>query len=127
MKKFMFIRVLSLLLLSGGILLTQPSLAEEFGNAIYDPKSDQIVVTIFYSGTNQNHDFTLAWDPCIRHPDGSNDVRAQLVDSQERDEARQEFNKRVHLSLQDAPCRPATVTLHSGPRTYVAVKVPAAP
>lgn len=68
-----------------------PGSAEAFGNALYDPAGDELVVTLFYSGTNPDHQFSLRWDRCIAHPDGSTDVTAQVVDNQERDEARQEY------------------------------------
>jgi hypothetical protein len=121
------IRILSLSLLSSAMFLANVASAEAFGNAAYDSKTDELIVTILYSGTNPDHEFSLRWDPCIAHPDGTTDVRAQLIDSQERDEARQEYQKTVHLSLRDLACRPARVTLRAGPRTYVALQVPAAP
>jgi hypothetical protein len=121
------IRILALSLLSGAMFLPNFSSAEAFGKAVYDSKTDELIVTILYSGTNPNHEFSLRWDPCIAHPDGTTDVRAEVIDSQERDEARQEYKKTVHLSLRDLTCRPARVTLRAGPRTYVALQVPAAP
>jgi hypothetical protein len=66
-------------------------------------------------------------DECTRHPDGTNDVTAEVIDSQERDEASHDFKKTVHLSLEGLTCRPATVTLRAGPRTYITVRVPAVP
>jgi len=101
--------------------------AEGFGKALYDAKNDELVVTMLYSGTNPDHEFSLRWDDCIAHPDGTTDVRAQVVDSQERDAARQEFKKTVHFSLKDLSCRPARVTLRASPHTYISLEVPTAP
>ena len=101
--------------------------AEAFGPVTYDAKTDELVVTMLYSGTNSDHVFSLKWDECTKHPDGTTDVTAEVIDSQERDAARQDFKKTVHLSLKGLTCRPATVTLRAGPRTYVSVRVPALP
>ena len=100
--------------------------AYAFDHATYDSKSDKLVVTILYGGTNPNHVFSLKWDECEKHPDGTSDVTAEVVDSQERDAAKQDFKKTVRFSLEGLTCRPATVTLRAGPRTYIAVRVPAA-
>jgi hypothetical protein len=78
-------------------------------------------------GTNSDHVFSLKWDECTKHPDGTTDVTAEVIDSQERDAASQDFKKTVHLSLEGLTCRPATVTLRAGPRTYLSVRVPALP
>jgi hypothetical protein len=101
--------------------------AEAFGEAVYDANSDELIVTMLYSGTNPDHKFSLQWDRCIAHPDGTKDVTAQVVDSQERDGVSQEFKKTVHFGLKDLPCRPARVTLRASPGTYLALQVPAAP
>jgi hypothetical protein len=103
------------------------SVAEDFGNAVYDGGADELIVTVMYSGTNADHQFSLLWDPCVVHSDGTTDVTAQLVDSQERDEARQEYQKVVRLSLKGLTCRPARVTLHGSWRSFTALQVPAAP
>ena len=121
------IQIFLLSLLSCVTVWPNVSLAEAFGKAAYTSNSDDLIVEIFYSGTNSDHRFSLRWDTCIQHPDGTTDVSAQLIDSEERDEARREYTKVVHLSLRDLICRPAKVTLRAGPRTYIALKVPAAP
>ena len=116
-------------LLSFAIMALTPGrgLAEAFGEAAYDAKSDELIVTMLYSGTNPNHQFSLRWDKCIAHPDGSTDVTAQVIDSQARDGAHQEFKKTVHLSLKGLSCRPARVTLRASPGTFISLQVPAAP
>lgn len=108
------------------VVAASQAAAYAFGQATYDSKSDKLVVTILYSGTNPNHVFSLKWDECVKHPDGTADVTAEVVDSQAQDAANQDFKKTVRLSLEALPCRPATVTLRAGPRTYIAVRVPAA-
>ena len=101
--------------------------AEAFGPVTYDAKTDELIVTILYSGTNPDHDFSLKWDECTRHPDGTNDATAEVIDSQEQDAASQDFQKTVRLSLEGLTCRPATVTLRAGPLSYISVRVPALP
>ena len=111
---------------AASVVAASQASAYAFGPATYDSKSDRLVVTILYSGTNPNHVFSLKWDECVKHPDGTTDVTAEVVDSQERDASNQDFKKTVRLSLEGLTCRPATVTLRAGPRTYIAVRVPAA-
>lgn len=101
--------------------------AEAFGPVTYDPKSDELIVTITYSGTNPDHTFSLAWNRCTTHPDGTTNVQAEVIDHQARDTVNRDFTKTVRLSLAGLSCRPATVTLHSWPNSFTTVQVPAAP
>jgi hypothetical protein len=101
--------------------------AEAFGPVTYDAKSDELVVTITYSGTNPDHTFSLAWNRCTTHPDGTTDVQAEVIDSQARDAVSRDFTKTVRLSLAGLSCRPATVTLHSWPNSFTTVRVPKHP
>jgi hypothetical protein len=101
--------------------------AENFGGAYYDSKDDQLVVTMLYRGTNPDHDFSLDWGECKTLPDGTSEVVAEVIDSQARDAAQQDFSKTVHLSLDGMSCRPAKLTLRAAPRSYVSMQIPAAP
>jgi len=100
--------------------------AENFGRVAYDPAADQLVVTMRYRGTNPDHDFSLKWGECKTLPDGSNEVVAEVLDSQARDAARQDFRKTVHLSLEGLSCRPVKLTLRAAPRNYFSLHIPAA-
>lgn len=110
-----------------GLLAAGQALPENFGRVIYSPKADELIVTMLYRGTNPDHDFSLRWGECTAHPDGTSDVTAEVLDSQARDAARQDFKKTVHLSLEGLSCRPARVTLRAAPRTYYSLQIPAAP
>ncbi len=112
---------------AASVLGLSNALAENFATVAYDPKTDQVVVTMLYRGTNPDHDFSLQWDECKTLPDGSNEVAAEVIDSQALDAAQQDFKKTVSLSLDGLPCRPAKVTLRAAPRSYVVVRIPAAP
>lgn len=120
-------RRISIAILGVALVAAGRASAEAFGAVTYDAKTDELVVTMLYSGTNSDHVFSLKWDECTKHPDGTNDVTAEVIDSQERDAASQDFKKTVHLSLEGLTCRPATVTLRAAPRTYISVRVPALP
>ena len=100
--------------------------AENFARVAYDPRADQLIVTMLYRGTNADHDFSLKWGECKTLSDGSNEVVAEVIDSQARDAARQDFRKTVHLSLDGLSCRPAKLTLRAAPRTYYSLQIPAA-
>jgi hypothetical protein len=120
-------RILIAILGAASLVAAGQASAEAFGDVIYDANSDELVVTMLYSGTNPDHAFTLEWGKCTKHPDGTTDVTAEVIDSQARDAVSQEFKKTVRLSLAALTCRPATVTLHSWPSSFSSVPVPAAP
>jgi hypothetical protein len=101
--------------------------AETFGRVSYEPVTDQLSVTMLYRGTNPDHDFSLKWGPCKMLPDGTNEIVAEVIDSQARDAARQDFRKTVHLSLEGITnCRPVKLTLRAAPRNYFSMRIPAA-
>lgn len=107
-------------------LSVQPVLADRFTAARYEPSGDQLIVTLAYRGTHPQHEFTLGWGAC-KTERGEPTVAAEVLDSQSRDPARQNFTRTVHFSLRDMPCRPARVVLRTAPRYFVEVSVPAAP
>jgi len=99
--------------------------AEDFGRVAYDSTADQLVVTMLYRGTNPDHDFSLKWGECDTLPDGNSQVVAEVIDSQARDAARQDFRKTVRINLDGMTCRPAKLTLRAAPRTYYSLRIPA--
>lgn len=64
-------------------MLTDVAQADNFANVYYDARRDQVVVTIFYRGTNPNHTFHLQWAQC-----------KDLADGSERSGARQSMARR---------------------------------
>ena len=113
----------------GLVTLTLPSgsRADNFSKAYYDSRTDQLVVSMIYRGTNPNHTFTLQWGQC-QEMNGSSlhEVAVQVLDSQWQDEALHPFKKTVRFSLAGIPCRPAKVTLRTAPRFIYTVLIPAA-
>ncbi len=112
---------------AAAVLATGGVWAENFGRVYYDAAADELVVTMLYSGTNPDHDFSLDWGECKTLPDGTTEIEAEVIDSQARDAARQDFRKTVHLGLDGMSCRPAKLTLRAAPRTYFSLRIPAAP
>jgi hypothetical protein len=85
----------------------------------YDPKSNQLVVTMIYEGTNPNHHFSIQWHPC-RTLQGFDQPKQQLVDvwifdDQGDDAAKVSYQKTIIVPLSALPCRPATLTLWTNP------------
>jgi hypothetical protein len=107
------------------LLLPFGSHADSFSKAYYDARTDQLVVSMRYAGTNSNHAFTLQWGPC-QDLNGSklHEVAAEVLDSQWQDEAVRPYRKTVRFSLADIPCRPAKVTLRTAPRFIYTVLIP---
>jgi hypothetical protein len=107
--------------------LVAPALhADTFSSAYYDPKTNELVVTMVYRGTNPDHEFSVQWGTC--EPLGDDQTRHQIVaevlDRQWNDAAQQTFTKTLRFSLADMNCRPATVTLRSAPRFEYTLQIP---
>jgi hypothetical protein len=107
--------------------LVAPALhADTFSSAYYDPKTNELVVTMLYRGTNPDHEFSVQWGTC--QPLGDDQTRHQIVaevlDRQWNDAAQQTFTKTLRFSLADMNCRPATVTLRSAPRFEYTLQIP---
>ena len=108
---------------------TTAAMADAFGSVHYDPKRDQIVVTMIYDGTNPNHHFAVHWGRChtlhdqIQGP-GRKIINLGILDDQGNDAARKRYTKIVRVSLADLSCRPATVTLWTSPNQFTRLDIP---
>jgi hypothetical protein len=99
---------------------------DTFSGVYYDARSDELVVTMAYRGTNPNHTFSLKWGSCKTSPNASEpEIVAEVLDSQWRDGASQPFKKTTRFGLADLPCRPVKLTLRTAPRFYVTLEIPA--
>jgi hypothetical protein len=117
-----------LLGLASSLLLALSAHADDFSKVYYDASTDELVVTMIYSGTNPDHSFSLHWGQCKEATDGnSSEVEVEVLDSQWEDPARHDFNKTVRFGLTDLPCRPAKVTLRTAPRFIYSLMIPASP
>ena len=101
--------------------------ADRIGNAYFDAHKDQLVVTMFYRGTNSKHRFSLKWGRC-RKPSagGVSEIVADVLDSQWQDAARRPFKETTRFSLADLGCRPAKITLRAAPRSNFSLRIPVA-
>jgi hypothetical protein len=114
-----------LFLLAAG-MLADAARADNFANVYYDARKDQVVVTLYYRGTNPDHTFTLKWGRCRESTDGSNhEVVAEVLDSQWQDVERDNFKKTTRFSLANLECRPVKLTLRTAPRFYYTLQIPA--
>ena len=102
--------------------------ADNFVGAHYDEKTDELVVTMRYRGTNADHGFTVRWGQCKPADSGQgHQISAVVLDDQWKDRASTPFTKTTRFSLAAVNCRPAQVTLHTAPRFYYQVAIPAPP
>lgn len=102
--------------------------ADNFASAHYDAKTDELVVTMRYRGTNADHRFTVRWGECKSADSGQGQqISAVVLDDQWKDRASTSFTKTTRFSLAAVNCRPAQVTLHTAPRFYYQVSIPAPP
>jgi hypothetical protein len=108
------------------LLATNAADADNFGKIYYDGKTDQLVVTMVYRGTNPDHKFTLVWGACQPDQSGATPgVTAEVLDDQFDDQAVKEYRKTKRFSLANLPCsRPASVTLHTAPRFFYTLTIP---
>jgi len=108
------------------VFAATPAAADNFASVIYDPKTDEIVLTMIYRGTNPKHEFAVRWGPC-QHPQdaAAAQVSGEVVDSQWKDAEQKSYRKITRIGLADIPCRPADVTLRTAPRFFYTLHVPA--
>lgn len=120
---------LTLILGIVGSILSAPVDADNFANVHYDARTDELVATMIYRGTNPNHGFSLQWGTCQESSasDKPREIAAEVLDSEWNDAALQSFRKTVRFSLANLTCRPAKVTLRTAPRFLYTVLVPRAP
>ncbi len=102
--------------------------ADNFARVFYDARSDQLVVTMRYRGTNAKHAFTLKWGACQDPQEGASPaLSAEVLDDQWNDAAVRDYKVTTRFGLTDMPCRPATVTLRTAPRFYISIEIPPLP
>jgi len=108
------------------LLLARSAEADNFGRIYYDGKTDQIVVTMVYRGTNPDHKFSLIWGACQADQSGGlPGVTAEVLDDQFDDQAITQYRTTKRFSLANLPCaRPASVTLRTAPRFFYTLTIP---
>lgn len=108
------------------LLLVRSADADNFGRIYYDGKTDQLVVTMIYRGTNPNHKFTLNWGSCLPNQSGGlPGATVEVLDDQFDDQAIREYRTTKRFSLANLPCaRPASVTLRTAPRFFYTLTIP---
>jgi hypothetical protein len=107
------------------LLAMSAAQAATFSSASYDPKTNELVVTMIYGGTNPNHQFSVQWGTC--HPlgnKGNHQIVADVLDSQWDDAAQQQFTTTVRVSLAGVNCLPAAITLRTAPKYEYTLQVP---
>jgi len=115
-----------LILAAAATFVSPQARADNFVKVRYDKRTDRLIVTMVYGGTNPNHHFSLKWGECQANQAGDlPGVTAEVLDDQFEDQAQQDFTKTVHLSLAGMPCpRPASLTLRTAPRFFYTLTIP---
>jgi hypothetical protein len=108
------------------VLAATASYAAAFSSVAYDPKTDELVVTMSYQGTNPDHQFSVQWGDCqtVGEDGNTHQIVGVVLDSQWNDDALRAFTRTVRFSLAGLNCRPATVTLRSAPRFEYTLQIP---
>ena len=111
---------------TAAVFLSQTTYADNFAKVYFDKKTDQLVVTMSYRGTNPDHNFSLKWGDCEADQSGNlPGVTAEVLDDQWEDVERQSYRKTTRFDLSGLPCRrPAKVTLRSAPRFFYSLTIP---
>jgi hypothetical protein len=109
------------------VMASQIAWATRFASVHYDPSTDQLVVTMMYSGTNPDHTFSLKWGRCKTAADGSPQIFANVIDGQWSDAEQTDYQKTTRFNLGKLKCRPVNVTLRSAPRFIYMLQIPAPP
>jgi hypothetical protein len=125
-RRSIFCCGLSLVCAAGATLASLSAQADNFGRVYYDKKTDMLVVTMIYRGTNPNHKFSLKWGECQTDQSaGVPSAAAEVLDDQFSDAEQMDFKKTSRFSLAGLPCaRPASVTLRSAPRFFYTLTIP---
>ena len=89
------------------------SVATNIMSVEYDAETDMLIVAIAYSGTHEDHVFSISWGECRALGGGEFETYGLLSDSAEHDFARQEFTTKLEVDMSSHPCRPATVTIRT--------------
>jgi hypothetical protein len=92
------------------------AVAGDFGPVHYDLKTDQLIVTVRYDGTNPNHHFSIRRGRCRElidqlHEPPHKVIEMDILDDQGNDAAVRSFTRIVKIPLPGLSCRPSTVTL----------------
>jgi len=108
---------------------TTVAMADTFGPAHYNARTNQIFVTIHYRGTNRNHHFSIQWGRCRKlhghlHGPAPRAISLGILDDQGNDAAKRPYTKLVKVPLARMSCRPATVTLWTSPNQYRSIVIP---
>ena len=108
------------------LLLAPMGSADNFAGVYFDKKTDQLVVTMSYRGTNPTHHFSLQWGECLADQPGSlSTAEAEVLDDQWNDVEQKDYKKTTRFSLSGLPCgRPARVTLRTAPRFFYTLTIP---
>jgi hypothetical protein len=117
---------LFLILAAAATFASLEASADNFVKVRYDKRTDRLIVTIVYGGTNPDHHFSLKWGECQANQSGDlPGVTAEVLDDQFEDQAQQDFTKTVRMSLAGMPCpRPVSVTLRTAPRFFYTLTIP---
>ena len=117
---------LFLMLAAAATFASLEASADNFVKVRYDRRTDRLIVTMVYGGTNPNHHFSLKWGECQVNQSGDlPGVTAEVLDDQFEDQAQQDFTKTVRFGLAGMPCpRPASVTLRTAPRFFYTLTIP---
>jgi hypothetical protein len=118
--------LLSASLVTAGLCLPGTSVvrAATFSSAYYDPRTNELVVTMIYDGTNSDHQFSLQWGQCQPLGKAGHQIVGEVLDGQWNDAAERSFTKIVRFGLASLNCRPATVTLWTAPRYEYTLQIP---
>jgi hypothetical protein len=125
LQNYKFVRATLLVALALGLAPARWARADNFSRVVYDAAADQLVVTMRYRGTNPNHTFTLQWGSCQQGATMP-EVAVEVLDSQALDSEANNYKVTTRFDLTGLQCRPAKVTLHTAPRFYATVVIPAA-
>jgi hypothetical protein len=125
LQNYKFVRAALLVALALGLAPARWAQADNFSRVVYDVAADQLVVTMRYRGTNPNHTFTLQWGSC-QQGGAMPEVAVEVLDSQALDSETNNYKVTTRFDLTGLQCRPAKVTLHTAPRFYATVVIPAA-
>jgi len=111
------------------VTVSSPGMADAIGSAHYDPKGNQLIVTMLYEGTNPSHHFSIQWGSCGEiftqlHEPPHKTIDVEIVDDQGNDAAMKSYTEVVQVPLAGMSCRPSSVVRWTQPNITISLDIP---
>lgn len=111
------------LMLVVGLFAVQ-SFAARVEGLIYNDETKEVVVSISYTGGNEEHNFSIHWGICTVRSDLTSFIDGRLIDSGWRDTGKEEFQTSLAVPANTIPCPGSTVSVLGNGFSKASIQLP---